>query len=309
MHGAANPAANPIVHSRAGDWSSSDPSTVVVLAQVLDYAGDESSVSNDGGTTWKKWASTPAGVPNIHPSGSLAASSPKNWVLIPSNNSPNVWYTTDGAASWHRATVPGVPTAGETGWGFAYYLFRQIVCADRVNANTFYAYNNGKNGDTSFAGIYQSTDGGANWARVHRGAFTNYGIGNFNATLKCVPGQAGHLFYTGGPYGSPFTSADQLVRSTDGGATWTRVAKMSAVTFGFGKAAPGRTYPAIYVVGFYNGVYGIYRSIDDAENWTKIGDYPLDSFDLVKTIEGDANTYGKVYLGFAGSGFAYGALQ
>ena len=176
-------------------------------------------------------------------------------------------------------------------------------------ANTFYAYNNGQSGNSSFAGIYKSADGGANWSKVHSGVFSSYGIGNFNATLKCVPGQAGHLFYTGGAYGSPLSSADRLVRSTDGGATWTNVKNILASTFGFGKAAPGQSYPAIYVVGFLSGAYGIYRSIDNATSWTKIGDYPLGSFDLIRTIEGDANSYGKVYIGFQGSGFAYGIFD
>ena len=153
-------------------------------------------------------------------------------------------------------------------------------------------------------------DSGANWARIHGGVFTKItASGDFNAALKCVPGEAGNLFYTGGPIGSPNT-ADRLIRSTDGGATWTSVSNMLAVTFGFGKAAPGQSYPAIYVVGFLRGVYGIYRSIDNAVSWALINNgYPLGSFDLIKTIEGDANVYGTLYIGFQGSGFAYGVLD
>src|SRR5258708_16327134 len=113
---------------------------------------------------------------------------------------------------------------------------------------------------------------------------TSYVNGNFNATLKCVPGQAGTLFYTDGPLGSPLNTAGQLMYSTNGGTSWTHVRNMLAVTFGFGATAPGQSYPAIYVVGFYRGVYGIYRSIDGASTWTKIGNYPLASFDLPQTI-------------------------
>ena len=52
-----------------------------------------------------------------------------------------------------------------------------------------------------------------------------------------------------------------------------------------------------------------WRSIDNASSWTKLIDYPDNNFDVVKCIEGDANTYGTVYIGFRGSGFAYGKLQ
>ena len=73
-HIGASPAANPIVHSRGGDWASSTPSTIVILADILDFAGSESAVSSDGGSTWTKWTTTPAGVPTTYPGGSLAAS-------------------------------------------------------------------------------------------------------------------------------------------------------------------------------------------------------------------------------------------
>jgi hypothetical protein len=309
VHGAANPSAHAIVHGWSGDWASSHPSTIVIAASG-DGTADESSISSDGGVTWTQWLTRPPSVPSTNWGGSIAASTRTNWVFIPSNNTPHAYYTEDGAATWKTATIPEVPTSGETGWGFAYFLDRQIVCADRVNANTFYAYNNGASGNGKFAGIYKSIDSGANWTKVHSGVFSSYGIGNFSATLKCVPGQAGNLFYTGGPIGSPVNRADQLIHSTDGGTTWAPVANMLAVTVGFGKAAPGRSYPAIYVVGFLRGAYGIYRSIDNSVTWTLINNgYPLGSFDLIKTLEGDANTYGTVYIGFHGSGFAYGVLR
>ena len=75
--------------------------------------------------------------------------------------------------------------------------------------------------------------------------------------------------------------------------------------FGFGAAAPGQSYPAIYIVGWVNNVYGVWQSINDAQSWTQIGTYPNNSLDEIKTISGDPNIYGQVYVGFAGSGYAY----
>jgi hypothetical protein len=75
--------------------------------------------------------------------------------------------------------------------------------------------------------------------------------------------------------------------------------------FGFGKAAPGMTIPAIYIAGFVSNQYGIYRSDDDARTWIKVGMWPVDSLDFISTISGDLRIYGRVYVGLGGSGFAY----
>ena len=121
-----------------------------------------------------------------------------------------------------------------------------------------------------------------------------------------VPGEAGNLFFTGGRQGTAQPDTQEpFMRSTNGGATWTAVPNVLEVTcFGFGAAAPGQSYPAIYIVGWVNNVYGIWQSINNAQSWTQIGTYPNNSLDTIKTISGDPNIYGQVYVGFEGSGYA-----
>ena len=69
---------------------------------------------------------------------------------------------------------------------------------------------------------------------------------------------------------------------------WNTVANVNAVdAFGFGAAAPGQSYPAIYIAGWVNNVYGIWQSINDAQSWTQIGTYPDNSLDEIKTISGN----------------------
>ena len=134
--------------------------------------------------------------------------------------------------------------------------------------------------------------------------------GSPGTTIASVPGNAGHLFYTSGPQ-TPSTATsppnNPLYRSTNGGATWTAVANVLAVScFGFGAAAPGQSYPAIYIVGYVNKVFGIWQSVDNAVTWTNIGTYPLGELDGISTISGDPNNYGEVYVGFTnGGGYAY----
>ena len=101
-------------------------------------------------------------------------------------------------------------------------------------------------------------------------------------------------------------SLKAFIDSTNQGATWTAVANVSEVScFGFGAAAPGQSYPAIYIVGFVNNVYGIWESDNNAQSWTQIGTRPNGDLNPITTISGDPNIYGQVYVGFTGSGYAY----
>ena len=67
----------------------------------------------------------------------------------------------------------------------------------------------------------------------------------------------------------------------------------------------GQSYPSMYIVGWVNnvdGVWGVPRT--NAQSWTQLGTYPLNSLDHITTISGDPNIYGQVYIGFQGSGYA-----
>lgn len=45
---------------------------------------------------------------------------------------------------------------------------------------------------------------------------------------------------------------------------------------------------------------------DDAASWVSIGQFPLDSLDQVNVVAGSLDQPGLVFVGFKGSGFAYG---
>jgi hypothetical protein len=295
-HGPNN--ANSIVGGWSADWASASPSTLVaIMNSNIDHI-DVSGKSSDGGRTWSAFGSIPPDI--IGKSlvgGGIAASTDLNFVWFPvgfDGKDNNPYYTKDGGLTWLQCNIPGLPTSGFTGWGSSFYQNRQIVAADRVLQNTFYAYNLGAGAD----GVYKSTDGGANWSRTFSGPISAYSY--YGAQLRSVPGKAGHLFFTGAASGT------NLMRSVDGGAHWNQVGSMSGVLgIGFGATFPGQSYPAIFAAGLNGRTYGIWRSIDNAATWTKIGDHPLGSFDIVKWVEGDKDIVGRVYVGFNGSGFAY----
>jgi photosystem II stability/assembly factor-like uncharacterized protein len=227
-----------------------------------------------------------------------------NFIWVQNDNG-NPYFTTDGGDTWTQIRIPGIPTSGTTGWGFAYYTNRQIVTADRVSPATAYIYNYLTS--PNVAGVYKTTDGGASWARVYSGSLA--GGDAFASKLKSVPQKSGHLFFTAGTQSAPHPARTPLLRSVDGGITWTKVGNfMEVADVGFGTAFPGHDYPAIYVAG-YNGdavdSYGIWRSIDNARSWTRIGVFPVGIFSAVQSIDGDKITFGVVYVALSGSGFAY----
>jgi hypothetical protein len=70
----------------------------------------------------------------------------------------------------------------------------------------------------------------------------------------------------------------------------------SASGVGFGMAAAGQTYPAVYIAGTVNNVWGIYQSIDAGANWTKLND-AAHQWGGAHYVTGDMRVFGRVYLG------------
>ncbi len=299
---------NEIQHGTSCDWASISPSTIVCIADTS--TADSSGYSRDGGSNWNTFSARPSEIGGTYYGGSIAASTSTNFVWAPSNCG-DPFYTTNGGMSWTKIVISGVP-GNDCGWHRAYYLDRQIVVADRVNPGTFYMFNDGS-AVAKAAGFWKSSNGGATWSQVVAGSLDSGNASNFNAQMRSVPGLAGDFYFTSG-WQSGAQPADQSFwECVDNGTTTScyGIANVKEViSFGFGKAATGKTYPTVFIYGWVNDVLGIWRSDDHCVTWTQISDgFPTGSFDLVKVIEGDSNTYGRVYVGFAGSGYAYGTLH
>ncbi|MBX9395102.1 RICIN domain-containing protein [Streptomyces sp. TRM72054] len=179
--------------------------------------------------------------------------------------------STDKGASWSR--VSGLGTDA-------------VVVADRSSATTFYSLSGGT--------LYASTDGGATFtARA-----TDLPA---DGRLKAVPGIAGDLWIAGGSKG--------LLHSTDGGRTFTTLKTVkSASALGFGKAKPGTSYQALYLIGTVKDVTGVFRSTDQGATWLRVNDdaHQWGAIGGVGVITGDPDTYGRVYIGTNGRGLQYG---
>jgi hypothetical protein len=131
--------------------------------------------------------------------------------------------------------------------------------------------------------------------------------------VRCTPGRAGDLWIADGFSGNPGSQpgGGSLHHSTNSGATWTTISNVvEPYSVGFGAPKPGGGgYPSVYIVGWVSSVYGVWRSDDEGSTWKQLGPWPLNNMDRIVAISGDPNVWGKVYVGFAGSGYAYGQFN
>lgn len=280
------PAASPIAVWSA-DYAGGTPATIVELSSAFGGGNDTSGLSTDGAQTWAQFAAKPA-FAGTWPNGSIAAGSSTQfmWIRGDGGTSPGA-YTSNSGASW--GSVTGLPTT----------FSNALLVADKVTANTFYAYNN--NSGTG-PGVYSCT--GATCSKVHTGS-----LGNNGMSMYSVPGKAGHLFFS--------DTFDKVIFSIDGGATWSSALSNGPSTFqtitavGFGAVWPGQSYPSIYMVGLdAAGTYGVWRCKDfnsstGAGTWTNLG-APLNKFITISSVAGDQTIPQLVYLATGGNGAVYG---
>ena len=244
-----------------------------IVARVYG-GGTGGAYSLDNGRTWTEFVGSLTKDSNGRtPGNGTVAVSADGAVLVRSPENSAVVFSRDKGASWTPSA--GVPSGAR-------------VVSDREDAAQFYAF------DRTTGSVLVSTNGGATFAA----RATNLPKGD--GFLRTVPGQKGQLWLGTG---------QGLFRSRDGGMTFAAAAPIqSAGKVGFGKAAPNRTYPAVYLVGTMNGVYGFFRSDDEGRQWERIND-DGHQFGSINSITGDPRIYGRVYLGSANRGVLMGEIN
>lgn len=279
----------------AVDWATATPAALTTWTGSTDLSAASSA---DNGTSWTVWTNYPT-TNNL--GGAVAASTSTNWVAVATANSSALTYTTSGAGSaWLTPTITGL-SGGITatqGHGFP-------LAADRVNANTFCLVDGSGQ-------VFASTNSGATWAKngtIPVGA-------NYNNALKSVPGQAGVFYYSTGNQGGGQTGTTvyKITKTTNECDTVTAVNANIANVWGIGFGAPkpgGNGFPTIYYYGWLSGTLGLYE-IDNGGTTVNLLNvpasqqtWPNNSADMVYDVSGDINVYGRVYVGFGGSSYAY----
>ncbi|MBM0256940.1 cellulose binding domain-containing protein [Micromonospora sp. 4G55] len=249
------------------DYAETKPAVMVRAGNVTDSdrPGDSHvAFSTDGGANWFQ-GGEPSGVDS---GGTVAASADgSQFVWAPGDAGQQVVRSVGFGASWTAAT--GIPA-------------NAVIESDRVNPNRFYGFSGGR--------FYVSTNGGASFTASAATGLPSAGSVKF----KALPGREGDIWLAG---------EGGLWRSTDAGASFTRLgAVSSSVNVGFGRAAPGQTYPAVFLVGAVDGKAGVYRSDNAGGGWVRINDDQHQYGNAGEALTGDPRVHGRVYLGTNGRG-------
>ncbi len=200
--------------------------------------------------------------------GTVAAAADAN-VVVWAPKDATVSYSRDNGNSW--TVCQGVPTNAQ-------------VRSDRVNPKKFYAFSSGR--------FYVSTNGGATFSVTAATGLPSTG------QFKALPGREGDIWLAGN---------DGMYHSTDSGTSFTKLTNVQAAdTIGFGKAAPGQSYMAIYTCAKIDNIRGIFRSDDAGTSWKRINDDQHQYGCTNSCITGDPRIYGRVYVGTNGFGIVYG---
>jgi hypothetical protein len=256
------------------DYAESSPSIIVRSGNIDKTANpnvNRVAFSTDDGANWFQANAEPSGVTG---GGTVAAAADgSRFVWSPDGGQPS--YTVGFGNTW--TTSSGLPQGA-------------VVESDRVSSSIFYGFSAGK--------FYVSKDGGASFTASAASGLPSSGPVKF----KALPGGQGDIWLAGGATGNY-----GLWHSTDTGATFTKVSGVDeADTIGFGKAAPGATYQALYTSAKIGGVRGIFRSDDKGSTWTRINDDAHQWAWTGGAITGDPRTYGRVYVSTNGRGVIYG---
>ena len=234
--------------------------------------------SLDGGATWQPAATSPQ--PDSRGGSTAISSDGATWFWTPERDVPYV--THDHSTTWTAISNLAKDTR---------------IVADPIDSKKFYAIS------LKDSQLFTSTDGGNTFTAS---AFT-YSDGS-------PPADAQHGDNRGGQdrlYAAPGVSGDLWLPAFNGlyhlaGSVFERQPNVEVIhAFGFGKAAPKASYPALYLVGNVEGEAGIFRSTDKGQHWVRIND-DQHQWGLVLQIAGDPKQFGRVYVGTHGRGIFYG---
>lgn len=238
-----------------------------------DFFGDEYPgvgilKSTDDGNTWSvvsnKFAGGFVGGVAVSPGNSNLL-----MAVVESPSTGGIWRSTDAGASWTKVT-PCV----SSGDG---------VTFDPTNGNTIYA--------GCFSGpVYKSTDAGVTWNQILPGPNTGSAVSI--AVAKSSPSTVFVLYGTG--------PESVLYKSTNGGASWTSLARLCFVQCAYNNVIAVDPTNANVV---FDGEVGFDRSLNGASTWDNPTGSTVqlhsDNHAIVFSAAGD-----KIYVGSDGGVFS-----
>ena len=251
------------------DFAQTNPNIVARVG-----SGDSQMIrggySLDNGVTWKPYSSEP---PSSTKGGGVVAVSADGKTVVWSPDNAMPYWSSDWGRNW-------------TGCGGLTEKTR--VVSDRVNPLKFYSFND------ETGQLLESLDGARSF-------------GVRTEPVAPVKGRWARLAVNPVKEGDLWISANRRTfHSADSGITFVELLGMTNVqALGFGKPAPGRTEPTLYMNGTAAGQEGTFRSDDGGLSWLRIDD-AQHQFGWKNALIGDPRIFGRVYLATGGRGILYG---
>jgi photosystem II stability/assembly factor-like uncharacterized protein len=286
------------------DFSAGSPNVVAWVGAEYHLFFDGSrrargAISRDGGVSWTQFENL-----DLRQFGgeiAVSATNPEQLVWVPSyfsspgqfaSDPAGVFVSGDGGTSWTRlADVQGANSFHRLVWWFT----RRSLAADRVDGRFYLMSDESR--------FFVSGDGGNSWSEAaHSPPCAEWNDCHVYGQVQAVPGAAGHLVASIG--------LDGLYRTDDAGATeWRKVPGVAtARAFAFGAPMVPGGPQTIYVHGARDGddTLGLLQSVDDGVTWERIADFPGGLHAAISVLAADHDIPGRVFVGFAGSGFVQG---
>jgi hypothetical protein len=243
---------------------------------VMVRVGSNAYLSENMGTSW-----TQINTPSTANSGWCAVGANGKCIVLTSSGA-HPFYTFNKGTNWTE--MPGI-TANNIRF-FADFEKDNVFYANVSNNLRTYTYN-----ETTQVFEYTSV------------ALT----GAYNNRLTIVPGIAGEIWVPRNNNG-----LSRIINAHTGNPTITNLALTTVTCVGVGKAAPGKSYPSLFIWGRPKStdLTGLYRSDDEGINWVRINDdaHQFGGPGNAQFVKGDMNVYGRVYMSTVGRGIIYGEL-
>jgi xyloglucan-specific exo-beta-1,4-glucanase len=243
---------------------------------VVVVGNNNCKYTTNQGNTWSAVSTLPVAGAS---SGSVAVSADGGTIYWYPDKGLNTYYTKDKGATWKPLLTSVSLTS------------RPV--ADRVNANKVYSYVN------STGLLYTCTFN----SNTNSYTYTTNSVGTWGSNIiRSIPGIEGDVWIPLNGSGLKHC-VNSLVTAIS------TVSTCDAV--GFGKAAPGKSYPTIYIWGTpVGGVLGIHCSDDMGISWMRINDdtHEFGGPGNGNYVMGDWNVYGRAFMSTAGRGIVYGEI-
>jgi photosystem II stability/assembly factor-like uncharacterized protein len=251
-------------------FAPSNPSIVYAGMGDIDnaYLGTGVLRSTDAGATWTRVSNSTLPAPGTVAEIKVDPTNPNrvylaqytgnyNNALYTTNiaNSSGFFISTDGGVSWHR-TLGG--------------LVRDLVIHP-TNAQTLYLGTRRVDPTNSEhpPGVYKSTDGGENWAKIYTTPFISADLPSARDVRLAVTPAAPQRLYVYIGNASAGTNTVRVKVSDDGGQTWTNRNAVGIDPGQFGYNTYIHADPSNPDI-LYIGARDVYKSTDGGSNWTNM---------------------------------------